>query len=76
MKQVHEEWKLGNEKYLRARGAFETLDHYAKRLLETSDEAKHCGDHCRNSCLWCGLREAHEIISALEGEAISTKGAK
>lgn len=33
---------------------------WAKRLLEEEDSAQNCGDHCRNSCRWCGLRSTVE----------------
>jgi hypothetical protein len=31
---------------------------WAKRLLNEEAAAQNCGDHCRNSCRWCGLRNA------------------
>ena len=33
---------------------------WAKRLLNEDDNgsASDCGDHCRNTCRWCGLRNA------------------
>lgn len=37
---------------------------YAKELLRLEEAAQHCGDHCRNTCLWCGLREGVKDIEA------------
>jgi len=31
---------------------------WAVRLLEEEYGGENCGDHCRNSCRWCGLRNA------------------
>ena len=38
---------------------------WAKRLLNENYGAENCGDHCRNSCRWCGLRNAVELVEAI-----------
>jgi hypothetical protein len=43
---------------------------FAVRLLHECEEANGCGDHCRNSCRWCGLRnfvmQADEVLARVQ----------
>jgi hypothetical protein len=49
------------------RGLIYNFSFWAKRLLEEEDAAQNCGDHCRNSCRWCGLRNSVEDIGGQDG---------
>jgi hypothetical protein len=62
---------------LEAQGELKNFVFWAKRLLDESDNGtpQDCGDHCRNSCRWCGLRSTVERVEALLIKAQPETGA-